>query len=149
MSLPVFLMLMVMTCGYALVRGGAPERVAGGLLIGAFLLGLPVHLAMGAAGYASAIAGAAAIDVALLVALIVLAHRSTRYWPLWVAGWQMAAVIAHLAKMLDPTMQATGYAVQAQIWGYPMVLAVGIGAVRHRLRRRAGDPDPAWKVLDA
>jgi len=145
-SLLLFLLLLTLTCGYAAARGGAPERVAAGLLVGAFILGLPLHFVLSVGGYASALIGGAAIDLALLVALIVLAHRSTRYWPLWVAGWQLAAVIAHLAKAVAPEMAAAGYAVQAQVWGYPMVLAVAAGAWRHRARRRAGDPDPAWKT---
>lgn len=149
MSLVFFLVLLLACCGYALLRGGAPERIAGGLLIGAFAVDELVHRLIDGRLYATVELGSMFVDLALLVALVVLAHRSTRYWPLWVAGWQLAAVIAHIAKLLDPTMQATGYAVQAQVWGYPMVLALGAGAMRHRLRRRAGDPDPAWKTLDA
>lgn len=149
MSLYLFIAILLASCGYALVRGGAPERTAGGMLIGAFVIDEIVHRLIDGRLYATVEMGSAIVDLGLLSGLVVLAHRSTRYWPLWVAGWQLAAVIAHAAKLLDPTMQATGYAVQAQIWGYPMVLAVGVGAVRHRLRRRAGDPDPAWKTMGA
>ena len=149
MSLPIFLIWLILCCGYALLRGGAPERAGAGLLVLAFALGLPVHWAFDAAGYRSAIAGTAAIDVALLAALVILAQRSTRFWPLWVAGWQLAAIIAHLAKLLDPGMLAVGYAIQAQIWAYPMVLATAIGAWRHRARLAAGDADPPWKIAPA
>ncbi|KQS04747.1 hypothetical protein ASG11_11215 [Sphingomonas sp. Leaf357] len=144
-SVLLFLIWLVLCCGYALLRGGAPERVAAGLLVLSYALGLPVHWMIDAAGYRSAVIGTATIDVLLLVALIVLAWRSTRFWPLWVAGWQLAAIVAHLAKLLDPAMLATGYAIQAQIWAYPMVLATAAGAWRHRDRRRSGDPDPPWK----
>ncbi|WP_294292647.1 hypothetical protein [uncultured Sphingomonas sp.] len=147
MSFFVFLAELVVCCGYALIRGGPPERVGAGLLVGAFALGFPVHLALGADGFLTANVALMAIDVALLAALVVLAHRSTRFWPLWVAGWQLASVIAHVAKVLDPTMHATGYAIQAQIWGYPMVLAIAIGTARHRRRRRSGGTDPAWKTF--
>ena len=147
MSLLLFLVCLVLSCGYALIRGGAPERIAAALMIGAFVAGIPLHLFVSAADYRSLALGGAAIDAVLLLALIVLAWRSTRYWPLWVAAWQVATVLAHTAKLLDPTMQATGYAIQAQIWGYPMVLAAGVGAWRHRQRRKAGFPDPAWKSM--
>jgi len=148
-SLVLFLVLLLACCGYALARGGAPERVAGSLLIGAFAIDELVHRLVDGRGYATVEVGSMIVDLALLTGLIVLSHRSTRYWPLWMAGWQLAAVIAHFAKLLEPAMQASGYAVQAQIWGYPMVLALGAGSVRHRLRREAGDPDPAWKALDS
>lgn len=147
MSFLFFLGWLVLGCGYALARGGAPERAAAGMMLAAFAAGIPVHIAMGAAGYRSAELATVAIDVLLLGALTVLAWRATRFWPLWVAGWQAAAVVAHLAKMLDPGMQATGYAIQAQIWGYPMVAAAAIGAWRHRRRLRAGIVDPPWKSM--
>lgn len=147
MSLGVFLGLLILCCGYAALGGGAPERWSAGLQTVAFALGLPVHRALDAVGYRSAIAGTAAIDVALLVALSLLAWRSTRYWTVWIAGWQFAAVIAHFAKLLDPGMHNVGYAIQAQVWAYPMLLATAVGAWRHRARCRAGDIDPAWKPL--
>lgn len=149
MSLILFLVLLVCCCGYSLIRGGAPERIGAGLQVGAFALNLPVHFLLDASGYRSAIVGTAAIDVLLLVALIVLAWRSTRFWPLWVAGWQLAAIVAHLAKGLDPGMLPAGYAIQAQIWAYPMLLATAAGTFRHRRRVAAGDPDPAWKPMPA
>ncbi len=145
MSFLLFLGWLILCCSYALVRGGAPERVAAGLMVAAFVAGIPTHLVLRAAGYRSADLATAAIDVALLGAIVVLAWRSTRYWPLWMAAWQLAAVVAHAAKLLDPSMQATGYAIQAQIWAYPMVAAAAIGTWRHRRRREAGYPDPAWK----
>ncbi len=146
MSLPFFLCLMAMCCGYALWRGGAPERWAAALQITAFALGVPVHFALDAVGYRSAIVGTATIDVLLLIALTWLAWRSTRFWPLWIAGWQLAAIVAHFAKVLDPDMLAAGYAIQAQIWAYPMLLLTAIGAVRHRRRVCAGLSDPSWKA---
>lgn len=147
MNLFLFPMLLMGCCGYALVRGGEPERAAGALLITAFALGLPVHQLVDASGYRSTLFGTGSIDLALLVALTVLAWRSNRFWPIWIAGWQLAAVMAHVAKTLDPTMLSTGYAVQAQLWCYPMVLAVAAGTWRHRSRVAAGDPDPAWKAF--
>lgn len=147
MSLLVFLTLLLLCCGYALWRGGAPERVAAGAQILAFAINLPLHYALEGSEYGRTISATALIDLLLLLGLVVLAWRSTRYWPLWIAGWQLAALIAHLAKTLDPTMQATGYAIQAQIWAYPMLVATAVGAIRHQRRRRAGDPDPAWKQM--
>jgi hypothetical protein len=148
-SILLFLILMALCCGYALARGGAPERYAAGLQIGAFVLTLLVHRLFEGQAFQVISLGTAAIDVVLLLALIVLAWRSTRFWPLWIAGWQLAAIVAHLAKLLDPAMLPAGYAIQAQIWAYPMLVATAAGAWRHRARRAAGDADPPWKPLPA
>lgn len=145
MSIPLFLAWMALCCGYAGWRGGAPERIGAGLQVGAFALTVFVHRAFDAAGFRSANVATAAIDVLLLAALVTLAWRSTRYWPLWIAGWQLAAIVAHLAKTIDPAMLASGYAIQAQIWAYPMLAATAAGAWRHHLRLRDGRDDPSWK----
>ena len=149
MSIPLFLVLMTLCCGYALLRGGAPERVAAGLQIGAFAFTISVHRLFEGAAFLVTSVGTAAIDAMLLVALITLAWRSTRFWPLWIAGWQLAAIVAHLAKLVDPAMMPAGYAIQAQIWAYPMLLATTAGAWRHHSRVVAGDIDPPWKPMSA
>ncbi|MBB4153548.1 hypothetical protein GGQ80_001450 [Sphingomonas jinjuensis] len=144
MSIPVFFAWMALCCGYAIWRGGAPERIAAGLQMGAYVLTLLLHYAIDAAGYRSASVATAAIDV-LLAALAMLGWRSTRFWPLWIAAWQLAAIVAHLAKTIDPAMLASGYAIQAQFWAYPMLAATAAGAWRHRQRLRQGRDDPSWK----
>lgn len=140
---------MIACCGYALVCGGAPERIAAGLQITAFALTLALHRLIDTAGFGTTAFGTAMVDVALLVALIILAWRSTRFWPLWIAGWQLAAIIGHLAKLLDPSMLPLGYAIQATFWGYPMLVVTAVGAWRHHRRVTGGDPDPSWKKLSA
>lgn len=145
MNLLLFVALLSSCCGYALWRGGAPERIGAGLQIAAFATGFPVRLLVDQQGYARLAAGMMAVDWMLFAALVVLAWRSTRFWPLWIAAWQAAALTGHLAKFIDPGMLPTGYAVQAQAWAYPMLLATAAGAWRHRRRVLAGRADPAWK----
>lgn len=146
MMLPAFLMLLVVCCGYALWRGGAPERVGAGLLLGAYVIDSAVHRLVDGLGYATPAMGSVLLDTMLLVALVVLAWRADRFWPLWLGGWQACAVVGHLARMLNPGMVSTGYAIQAQIWAYPMVAAIGVATWRHRGRVTRGDPDPGWKI---
>lgn len=145
MTFVFFLALLFGCCGYALVRGGAPERVGGGLLLGAYAIDEAVHRLVDGLGYRTTATGSLALDVALLVALVVLACRSTRFWPLWLAAWQAAAIMGHLSKAVDPGMLPSGYAVQAQLWAYPMVAALGVATWRHRRRIAGGALDPAWK----
>lgn len=139
----------MLCCGYALARGGPPERIAATLQIAAFALYLTVHFLFETRTFKTMNLGTTLLDIILLFALVVLAWRSTRFWPLWVAGWQLASVVAHFAKLLDPAMLPAGYAIQTQFWAYPMLIATAAGAWRHRARQRAGDPDPPWKIASA
>ncbi|MBB4153120.1 hypothetical protein GGQ80_001008 [Sphingomonas jinjuensis] len=143
MSFPLFLVLLASCCGYALLRGGAPERWSAALQLAAFAAGMPLHLAK--ADYRSIEFAGALIDGALFLALFVLAWRSTRFWPLYVAAWQLTTILVHLGKGLDPGMYPAGYAIQAQFWAYPMLLATAVGAWRHQRRLQTGVVDPAWK----
>ena len=149
MSISFFLTLMVICCGYAFLRGGAPERIAAGLQVAAYAATLAMRRLIDLTDFRAVGFGSAAVDGVLLVALFVVAWRSTRYWPLWITGWQSAAMVAHLAKLIDPTMRSSGYALQAQVWAYPMLIATAIAAWRHQARLAAGDPDPSWKVFPA
>lgn len=146
MSLPVFLALLIACSGYALIRGGAPERIAAALQVGAFLAGLTLHVTIEPSDYRSILTGTAAIDLVLLVCLFALADRSARWWPILLAGWQLAAVLAHVGRALDTGMMRVGYAVETQIWAYPMLIAMAIGAWRHRRRQARTGIDPDWKA---
>lgn len=145
MSLFLFLGLLGVSCLYALARGGAPERIAAGLYLGAFAVDELVHRLIDGSSYATVELGSLALDTALLLALTALAWRSTRHWTQWVAAWQLAAVVAHLAKLIDPGMEAAGYAFQAQVWAYPIVTTTAIGAFRYRERWNAGIREADWK----
>ena len=142
-----FIAVLVLCCGYALLRGGACEVIAAALQLAAYLIGFLMPRLDGPGGGARVATGFYLIDAALLVCLAVLAIRSTRFWPLWIAGFQTAAVIAHTAKMLDPTMLAFGYALQVRGWAYPMLLVMAVGTWRHVRRRRRDGADPPWKPL--
>lgn len=148
MSLYFFLGLLALCSAYALARGGAPERASALLQLGAFAADEAVHRLVDGSAYTALATGSFLVDLTLLLALLVLAARCTRHWPLWVAGWQLAAIVAHMAKLLDPDMLATGYAIQLQIWAYPMLLATMVGTWRYRTRRAAGLIEPDWKTLD-
>ena len=44
------------------------------------------------------------------------------------------------------TVHATGYAFQAQVWSYHIVIATAIGAWRYRDRLAAGIIESDWKA---
>lgn len=141
----LFVILLGSCAGYALLFGGACEAWAAGLQLAAFAAGWAIKAGLSLALPSShhVATGLFAIDLVLLSALVLLAIRATRFWPLWIAGFHCASVVAHVAKLLNPGM--VGYAVQIQLWGYPMLLVMAFGTWRHRQRLAQFGSDPSWK----
>ena len=68
-----------------------------------------------------------AVDVGLLFLLIGIALKSPKYWPMAAAGFQLLAVLTHIAKMIDPNLQQWAYITAIVIWTYLLMIALGIG----------------------
>jgi hypothetical protein len=84
----------ILVCGYALWRGGIPERIASAVLLADWLVTpiidvnsdlMQIHL------------GVFAFDAILGIVLLVLALKSDRYWPLWMTGFQGFELLMHVA----------------------------------------------------
>lgn len=76
------------------------------------------------------------IDLAVLVAFLVIALRSDRYWPLWVAGLQLTGTTVHLLKILEPDLMPFVFAAALAFWSYPILLLIGVGAWRTHIVER-------------
>ncbi len=139
----VFDALLVSACGYALWRGGSPERIVGGSLILAYVATLVSYSAL-ANRFFGVERGVFAVDVVLLAVLIAVAIRADRAWPLVVAALQLDTVGAHVVKTFDVGMIRVTYALLIAIWSYPMLLALGFGTFRHQLRLRRDGYDLSW-----
>ena len=132
-SIALFLLYWVTfaaTMAYALRRGGRPER-AGAIIImaGSLLTVLVMSTAPHSSVQQAALLGRAvfAIDVAILAALVILALTSKRFWPLWVVGFHLNGVMAHLAHVLDWTLLPHAYVLMQPFWIYPMFVALALG----------------------
>lgn len=142
-KLIVFYVLLLICCGYALVRGGAPERIGAAIYaIGTAFTVLAYREA--AIRFASIEVGPFVIDVVALIAFLVLALRARRLWPLWMTAFQAVATTGHFAKLADPEMIRWAYAVLLGIWAYPMLLILAIGTFNHQRRLKRNGSDPSW-----
>jgi urea transporter len=129
----IFWAILLICCGYALLKGRKYERLAAVLFLTATVLSFLTHMYL-RAGYAVINAGEVAVDAAVLVALIAIALASDRFWPLWAAGFQLVGSMAHVLKMIDVTFAPWGYAVAARFWSYPILLVLFIGVWRQHRR---------------
>jgi hypothetical protein len=125
----IFWAILLLTCGYALIRGGKYERLAAGLFLTASILSAIDHLTLGVR-YQNLDIGEAVVDSAVLVSVVAIALLSDRFWPLWVAGLQVVDSTAHLLKIMSGDLPLWAYAVAERFWSYPILLILFFGTWR-------------------
>ncbi len=73
------------------------------------------------------------VDVAMFVGMYVVAARSRRWWPLWVAAFQLNSIAAHLATVLSPAFSAAVYNGFEGVWAFPGQILMVYGIWRDRI----------------
>ena len=68
----------------------------------------------------------ALIDLTLLIVLLIITAKSSRYWPIWSTGFQLVTVLTHLATMVQPDLVPRAYAIATGLWSFPTALALTI-----------------------
>lgn len=128
-----FIPLLAAVCFYAWLRGGSDERIVAATCLGgtvATLLAIsPLHQR-----YSGVEEGLMLVDLAVLAGFVVVALRSDRFWPLWVAGLQLTTSIGHLLKGIDQELLPRAYGAALQFWSYPILLILVIGTYRRHRR---------------
>lgn len=76
--------------------------------------------------------GMFAVDLGCLLALIFLAMKSNRYWPIWATGFQIAAVATHLATMFAADTVPYAYRALLGFWSIPILLVMVLGTLKDR-----------------
>ena len=134
MNLPqiVYLGALLLAVAVALWRGGWPERSAATAVLLASFASPLVESSL----FASPEYGILAVDLMLLGWLGALALFTDRFWPLWAAGFHLVGTIIHVARMVDPTVMPSAYAVGQVFWAYPVLLALASGTLVEARSRR-------------
>jgi hypothetical protein len=136
LRLIIFNGLLLASCGYAWFRGRSDERVVAAVCLGASLLTLAVISSFRTL-YSNLEVGVLMVDIATLGAFTYVALRSERFWPLWISGLQLTTSVAHLMKVIDPTLLPIAYSAAARMWSYPILIILAIGTWRGQRRARA------------
>ena len=128
-----FWAFLALSCGYALWRGRSDERiVAAACLVASIATRFAISPLQ--SRYASVESGLVMIDLLMLLAFIWIALNSQRFWPLWVAGFQLTNSISHLMKFADLQLMPRAYGAAAAVWSYPILLVLAIGTWRSHNR---------------
>ena len=138
----LFLTLLLGSCLYAAIRGGAPERIGAAILIAATLASAATLEASRHRYFATEIP-TMWVDIAMGLAFVALALRAQRYWPMWVSMVQLVIVATHLVMFAPETGSWAYWAVQA-VGSYPAPVLLALGTLRHRERIKRYGSDPDW-----
>lgn len=134
--------------GFAMLRwGGGPERAvalafAGLLLAPAIMFRL---LASGTMIFGDFAPVYVALDVVALAAFVLIALNANRNYPLWVAGFQIIAVGAHLVKSVVDAVSPFAYVLLAVGPSYCQLALMITGLLRHRARYRRFGTYRDWR----
>ena len=124
----IWFLAMAGACGFALWRGGRPERVAAGACLVAWVA---TRLAYNYGDRIDTQWGILAVDIGFLAVLIWLALTTDRLWLLFAAAFQLLGVAIHLAITLDRAIRAVAYIQALIIWSYLVLLSLAIGTWFH------------------
>lgn len=129
---------LLISTGVALWRGGWPERVAAVAMILAWIASALLFKTRLWFGPQTAVF---LVDLALFAALLFIALRSDRWWPMWACGFHGLTLILMLATLLDTRISnRAGYIAGGGVFSYLVMAALFLGALP---RRRPLAPDAA------
>lgn len=133
-ALVLFAVLALMICGYALWKGGRWERAAGASM----LVAIVASNVAGVLGphWSGPDYGLLAVNSAFFVVLVVIAHHSTRFWPLWAAASQLVGTLTHIVVILEKSVLAQAYETAQPFWGFPILVAIAVGTRSHQVAKR-------------
>ncbi|MGN6690926.1 MAG: hypothetical protein ACTHJU_08300 [Sphingopyxis sp.] len=140
-----FLILLLGTCGYALWRGGAPERIAAGAMLAATIASAVFRSDIDGR-FIDLEVGLFLVDAILLAVLLAVMLRADRGWPILICALHLCTVGAHGVKLIDSEMIRVTYVVMVTAWSWPMVIALGVGTWRHRRRLLINGHDRDWSA---
>ena len=133
--------ILILSCGYAMFRGRADERMVAGVCIAASFISVAVLSPM-SVRYSTIEEGEMAVDLVVLAVFLLVALRSDRFWPLWITGLQLTTTLSHMLKAVDFKLLPAAYGAAERFWSYPILVIIAVGAWRQH-RRHLADSNPA------
>lgn len=135
----------------AFFRGAAPERWSAAILFAAIVALRLSELATGGIEGSWSVAGFAtddlayfAIDFLTFAALLTIALRANRIYPLWMAGVQLTALMTHIAERTTDIVSPLAYAILNLSTFYLAIVFLAAGLAAHIRRSKTWGRYPSW-----
>ncbi len=135
-------------CFAALIWGRGPERAIAATWLIVFEVMERVYRASFGEGFQFTTIDMwlATSDCLAAVFWIAIAVNANRNYPLWIAGLQVLALTAHVARGLADVISPISYAVMVTIPGWMQLFILAIGLGRHIRREKLFGPYREWRV---
>lgn len=140
----LFIVLMVFSCGTAVLLGGRDGRWVASLYV---LAVIGTHFARRTGdSWDSPHIPVLIVDAALLVGLLAVTLNSRRYWTIWITGLHLLTVASHAQAWAVGTFSYRAYFVMESVWSPIKLIILLIGVLldwemgRDSARRRSQRP---------
>ena len=140
--------LLIALCIAAFVWGGGPEKAVAATWLIVFDLAGRVHgwffgesVQLGGVDWFLA-----SCDVVAGFLFVWIALYANRNYTLWIAGMQILAVTAHLARSLADVISPIAYAVMFIAPGWIQLVLLGVGIARHVRREKKHGKYRDWRI---
>lgn len=134
--------LLVIIAGFALWRGGRPERLA---VIALIVASLASPLVQNTSNFNAPQWGIMIVDVLLFIAFAALAWLFGRSWIPWAAAFQLITVVTHVGYALNLDILSRAYLSTSYLLFFGVLSAIAWGSVpsggTRRDRRRTPGRD--------
>ena len=152
MLLIIYWVMTLCCCLYAAIAGGRAGRVSAALITFITIAGFYAAL-MAQRSWGHTVYPLLALDMLCLIAFLMIALRSDRWWPLWTTACALATVTTHLASIAQLGISPAVYHGLKGLWAVPMQLFMVRGIVLDGRYRRSLElreatyaaPSTIWK----
>lgn len=144
MRVEIYMSLLLVATGSALLFGTRGERWLGATILGGNLLTLVIEQTLGSA-FGSVSLLYLLLDWALAAALCAIAVRFPTWVAVCVSAFQVNGALGHLVKLLAVHTIPFSYAFLLKVWAWPMVLTLLAARFLPSLRQTLAARD--WPTL--
>lgn len=131
---------------FAFRKGGEPERLVAAVLVATTVLDLGNHAMFGEPAFFAVNPGHLVIDVWAMTALMWVALRANRGWPMWVSAAQIIVVLGHMSKIIELSLVRYGYFAMTQMPLNIQAIALLLGTAAHVRREERVGRYHAWRT---
>lgn len=133
--------------GYALWRGGAPERWFAVILVLMLATDRIGHQIIGSTNLEAIDRLHLFIDFASFGAMVLVMVRARRFWPIWACSFQLLSLASHATSLMNAGVPPIIPAVLAVAPSYLLCVSLVLGTVLHQARLRRHGNDPPWRTF--